>query len=101
MAADNRHRLSFGKLGCRYTEQQRFPIERHPYGLHLLIDCHMVRDTTGTGIKMVLQGDVTPLIREDIALRRVEGIRTGHLGPFLSDDLPFAILYLIIIGKGS
>ena len=99
MTADNRHRLSFGKLGSRHTEEQRFPIERHPYGLHLLINGHVVRDPTGTGIEMVLQGDITPLIGEDITLGRIKGIRTGHLCPLPSDHLSVSILYLIEIGK--
>ena len=101
MTADNRNRLSFGQLGGRHTEEQRFPIERHPDGLHLLINRHVVRDPTGTGIEMVLQGDITPLIGEDVTLGSIKGIRTGHLCPLPTNHLSVSILHLIIIGEGG
>jgi hypothetical protein len=60
---------------------------------------HVISDTTGTGIKMVLKRNIPPQIGEDVVLRSIKGIRAGHLRPFPTDNLPVTILYLIEIGK--
>ena len=101
MAAQDGQRLALLQLWSRHTEEDGLAIERHPKHLVLFTAGQAHRRGVGTAVEMILQGNVTPLVRQDITLRRVEMIGTGHTPPFAAQDIALAVFHLIKIGEGS
>ena len=97
MAAADGYRLTGQQLRGGDAEGDGAAEQRQADGLHMLVRPTMNRRQVGVGIEMGGQRQVAPLVGEDIVLRRIEMIDTGHQVPFATDNLAVGILHLIDI----
>ena len=95
------HPFSLMQLGCRHPEDDRPSEQRHTHqghrGMPLPATCHLI----GMTVEMGLQRHVAPTVREIIVSCAVESIEPRHLVPLFSEQMSFAVHYLIMIGERS
>ena len=101
MTADNGHRLSGLQLRRRHAKQDRLAVQRHAQGLDLLVARHMFHRLVGTTVKMILQGNLPPLVSQNVILRRVKVIDTGNGRPFATEHVLISVFHLIIVREGG
>ena len=97
MTATDGHSLSLLQLGCRDTEEYRATEQGHTGSLDLLTTRCVLSGAIGIAIKMVGQRTIAPLVWEDVVLRGIKEIDSGHHIPLLAQHLAVGILHLIAI----
>ena len=97
MTAYECQRLACHKLGCRHAEKGCTPVQRQPARLYLLAVRSMLSGQVGVGIEMGTERTVTPLVVEDVILRRIEPVGTRHLRPLAAQQPSVAVLHLVVV----